>query len=405
MRMIILGAGHGGGSVASLMRQARCDWPLTLVGDEPSAPYQRPPLSKAWLKGEADGDSLLLKPRAWYDAHGVDLRLEVRAEAIDREGRKLSLSDGTTLAYDRLVLALGARARRLPWPGRDLAGVLELRTAADADKLKAVLNHQHRLIVVGGGYVGLEAAASARTLGAEVVVIEREPRLLARVACPALSDFFLHLHADHGVRFLFNAAVEAVLDDGAGRACGVRLAGGDKINGGAVLVGVGAEPNVELAATAGLACENGVVVDQRARTSDPAIYAVGDCTRRPIPLYGRETRLESVPSTLEQCKQAVADLLSLAPPAPETPWFWSDQYDCKLQIAGLPYDAVRIVLRGAPETRCFSVFHLDAGDRVQSVEAINAPADFMSGRQLIGTRRSINPSELADVSTPLKKLV
>ncbi len=402
MRTVILGAGHGGGSVAALLRQARFDGSITLIGDEPLPPYQRPPLSKAWLKGEADGESLLLKPREWYAAHRIDLRLGVRAEALDREAREVRLSDGSTLAYDRLVLALGARARRFAWTGRELPGVLELRTAADADALKAVIGPGRRLLVIGGGYVGLEAAASARALGAAVVVVEREPRLLARVACPELSDFFLRLHRSHGVRFVFDATVEAVVDDGAGRARGVRLTGGEEIEGDAVLVGVGAQPNVELAAAAGLPCDDGVLVDARARTRDPLIHAVGDCTRRPLPFYEREARLESVPSTLEQCRQVVADLTGAPRPAEETPWFWSDQYDCKLQIAGLPYDAVSVVIRGDPSAGRFSVFHLDAGARVRAVEAVNAPADFMGGRQLIGARRAVDPARLADTALSIR---
>ncbi len=404
-RILILGAGHAGGTAAALLRQHGWKGSITLLGDEPVAPYQRPPLSKAWLKGEADADSLALRPEAFYAEHGIELRLDARAERIARHdgGGEVQLAGGEALPYDRLILATGSRARRIPLPGLELQGVLELRTAADADRLKAALHPGARLAVVGGGYIGLEAAASARALGAEAVVIELQPRLLARVAHEVLSDFVHGYHRAKGVSFELAAGVSA-LEGEAGHVTAVRLADGRRIACDAALIGVGAVPNQELAEAAGLACDGGVVVDLAARTSDPCIYAIGDCTRRPLPLYGCMGRLESVPNALEQAKQASADLCGTKPPNPETPWFWSDQFDLKLQIAGLPIEAVRTIVRGEPSTARFAVFHLNGDDQVQAVEAINAAPEFMAGRQLIGSRKPVQPAKLRDPSISMKEV-
>ncbi len=274
----------------------------------------------------------------------------MRAKRIDREARLAFLDDGEILPYDALIIATGARARRLKLPGGQMARTLELRTVADAEMLKAGIARGKRLVIVGGGYVGLEVAASARALGAEATVVEREPRILARVACPLLSDFFTDYHRKHGVRFELDAFVEA-LEGEAGQVTAARLNDGRRLPCDLVLVGVGAAPNQELAAEAGLPCDDGVVVDGEARTADPAIFAIGDVTRRPLPLYGRSFRLESVPSALEQAKQAAADITGHKPPALEVPWFWSDQYDLKLQIAGLPFDVDGVVVRGDPARR------------------------------------------------------
>ncbi len=407
--VVIVGGGHAGGSVAALLRQYHYTGSIMIIGDEPLHPYQRPPLSKAWLKGEADAESLLLRPASFYEENHIALRLGAHVERIDRSAKTVVLKGGETIRYTTLILATGARARRITLPGLHLKGVLELRTAADADLLKAALGPGKRLAVVGGGYIGLEAAASARALGAEVVVIERESRVLARVACEALSTFFQDYHRAKGVTFVLGAGVEAIEGTG-GVAEGVRLSSGELITADAVLVGVGAVPNQELAQAADLTCDNGIVVDLSARTSNPDIYAIGDCTRRPMPLYeGRMHRLESVPNALEQAKQAAAAITGRTPPLGETPWFWSDQYDLKLQIAGLPFDATQILIRGDPHAlpeggARFAVFHLDAQNRVQAVEAINAGPEFMAGRQIIGSRKPVAPSKLRDMSVSMKEV-
>jgi 3-phenylpropionate/trans-cinnamate dioxygenase ferredoxin reductase component len=401
---VIVGAGHAGGSAAALLRQYGWKGPITLIGAEPVPPYQRPPLSKAWLKGASDLTALLLRPAAFYAANAIALRLSSPAMDIDRTNRTLTLATGERVAYDHLILALGAQARPLPVPGHRLGGIFELRTVADADRLKAVLRPGLRLTIIGAGYIGLEAAASTRALGADVTVIERESRVLARVASPALSDFIQCRHEADGVRIMLGAAVEA-FEGVAGQVACVRLADGSRNPCDAVLVGIGAAPNDALGRVAGLDCADGIVVDIAARTSDPALQAIGDCTRRPLPLYRRAARLESVPNALEQAKQAAATLCGRPSPAPEVPWFWSDQYEVRLQIAGLLFDVSESVVRGDPASGVFAIFHLAADGTVQAVEAVNAPAEFMSGRTMIARRKQVAAARLRDVSCSLRELI
>ncbi len=400
--VVILGAGHAGGTAAALLRQYGFEGPITLVGEEPIPPYQRPPLSKAWLKGEADADSLALKPLEFYAEHNIDFRASTRATALDRAAKTLTLSDGSQLSYDILILATGARAIALPIPGADLAGVMFLRTAADAETLKATVGPGKTLAVVGGGYIGLEVAASGRALGAEVVVLEREKRLLARVACEALSSFFKARHEAHGVKFELGATA-AAFEGKDGHVTGVTLADGRTVACDAVVVGVGAHPNEELARDAGLETARGVVVDLEARTSDPSIFAIGDVAHRPMPIYDRMFRMESVPNALEQAKQAASAITGRQAPAAEVPWQWSDQYDLKLQIAGYAFDVDEILIRGDPASGKFAVFHLK-GNLVQCVEAINSPPEFMMGKQLIGARRPVDKAKLADPSISMKEV-
>ena len=401
--IVIAGAGHAGGSAAAMARQLGWQGAITLIGEEPIPPYQRPPLSKAWLTGEATAESLALRPATFYPDASIDLRLNTSVTGIDRAAKTVTQSDGAVLSYDYLILALGARARRLPLPGVGLDGVLELRSAADADRLKAALRPGAKLAVIGGGYIGLEAAASARSLGAEAIIIERESRVLARVACPILSNFFQDFHRSQGVTIEVDAEV-AELAGTNGRVSGVRLGDGRVIACDAALVGVGAVANDQLARDAGLSCNNGVVVDLAARTDDPAIFAIGDCTNRPLPLYARMGRLESVPNALEQAKQAVAMICGKPPPTPEVPWFWSDQYDLRLQIAGIPFDATEIVVRGDLAAGKFALFHLTAEGTVQAVEAVNAATEFMGGRRIIAKRKRLSRADIADMSITMQKL-
>lgn len=400
--VVIVGAGHAGGTLAALLRQYGFAGPITMVGEEPIPPYQRPPLSKAWLKGEADADSLALKPLEFYADHQIDFRPNVSAVKLARSDKLITLSDGTTVGYDILVLATGMRPNKLPLPGADLKGVLTLRSAADAEALKAALGPGKKIAIVGGGYIGLEVAASARALGAEATVFEREPRILARTACEALSGFFTDYHQARGVRFVLNARLNGFQGQD-GKVTGLELADGTVAPADVVLVGVGAKPNDELAAEAGLETARGVVVDLEARTADPAVFAIGDCTHRPLPHYDRMFGPESVPSALEQAKQAACAITGRPAPTPEVPWNWSDQYDLKLQIAGLPFDADRILVRGDPATAKFAVFHLK-GDQVQCVEAVNAPPEYMMGRMLIGNRKPVIIDKLADPTISMKEV-
>ncbi|MDZ4376209.1 MAG: FAD-dependent oxidoreductase [Phenylobacterium sp.] len=401
--VVIVGAGHAGGTAAALLRQYGHEGPITLIGDEPIPPYQRPPLSKAWLKGEADADSLALKPVEFYAEARIDFRPNVKAIRLNRGEKTVALSDGSTVSYDHLILATGARAIALPIPGADLSGVLFLRTAADAEALKSAVGPGKRLAVLGGGYIGLEVAASGRALGADVVVLEREARILARVACPALSNFFQAYHEKHAVRFELGCSVVG-FEGRDGQVTGVRLEDGRVLDCDAVVVGVGATPNDELANDAGLDCARGVVVDLDARSvSDPAVFAIGDVAHRPMPIYDRMFRMESVPNALEQAKQAASAIMGRPRPTGECPWQWSDQYDLKLQIAGYAFDVDEIVIRGDPASGKFAVFHLK-GDQIQSVEAINAPPEFMMGKQLILNRKPVDKARLADTSVSMKEV-
>jgi 3-phenylpropionate/trans-cinnamate dioxygenase ferredoxin reductase subunit len=402
--VLVVGAGHAAGALAAALRQGGYEGRIMLVGEEPLPPYQRPPLSKAVLKGEAAPDTLLLRPATYYADKSIDLRLGVRVAALDRAGRTATLEDGSVLAWETLVLATGSRLRALPVPGASAPGVVELRTAADGARLREALGPGRRLAVVGGGYVGLEVAASARALGCEVVVVEREARLLARVASPVLSEFFARCHAAHGVTLELGATVAGFELAADGAVAGVRLADGRVLGCDVAVVGIGALANDALAAAAGLECRDGIVVDDAARTSDPAVFAIGDCTNRPLPRYGRRMRLESVPNALEQAKQAAAGILGKPVPRAELPWFWSDQYDVRLQIAGLPFDVARTVVRGDPAAGRFVVFHLDAGNRLQAVEAVSSPAEFMAARGWAGAGQVIDPQRAADVAVPLKAI-
>ena len=402
-RIVIVGAGHAGGTAAALLRQHGHTGPIELIGEEPSVPYQRPPLSKAYLKGDADGETLKLRPDAFYAEQNISLRLGTRAEAIDRKSRRVRLRGGGQAQYDILILATGSASRKLSLPGAREGDLLELRSVADAERLKQTLGPGRTVAIIGGGYIGLEAAASARVLGAEVTVIELAPRVLARVACPELSGFFEAYHRARGVEILTGAVAEHVEHAGE-RISALRLRDGRRIECDVVLVGVGAGACTELAKDCGLECDVGVTVDEAGRTSDPAIWAIGDVTLRPMPHYGgRRHRLESVPGAVEQARQAVAAILGQPAPAHEVPWFWSDQYDLKLQIAGVPFDADRRVVRGDIGAARFAVFHLQDG-RIGAVEAVNCPPEFMAGRQLIAQRRRVDAAKLADPGVSMREV-
>lgn len=401
--VVIVGAGHAGGSMAAALRQAGYAGSVTVIGEEPLAPYQRPPLSKAWLKGEANSDDLLLRPLAFYADKQIDLRLSTRVAAIDRAARQVRLESGELIDWAKLVLATGSQLRALTVPGAEAQGILELRTAADAERIKSRLTSGVRLVVVGGGYVGLEVAASARALGASVTVVEREQRLLARVASDTLSAFFERCHREQGVEFRLGASVSG-FEVSEGAVNGVRLADASVLPCDVAVVGIGALARESLALEAGLTCSNGIVVDEQCRTSDPDIYAIGDCTQRPIPRYGITMRLESVPNALEQARQAAADLCAKPPVKSDVPWFWSDQYDVRLQIVGLPIDVTQRVVRGDPASGKFAVFHLDAESRLQALEGVNSPGEFVAARQWVGARPILDPARIADTSIVVKDI-
>ena len=403
-RVVIVGAGHAGGSAASALRQLGWGGSIVLIGQEPLHPYQRPPLSKAWLKGTATHPDLELRPAEFYASNRIELRLRTTVVDIDRAAQTVTLNTGEKIDYSRLILATGSRLRTLTTPGMDLSPILSLRTIEDADTLKTVLQAGQRLVIVGGGYVGLEVAASAQALGLTVTVIEREARLLARVASAALSDHVLSRHQKNGVAIEVAASVAAI-EGARGRVTGVRLTDGRTIPADAVLVGIGASGNDALAREAGLICHDGIKVDVAGRTSDPLIYAIGDCSNRPVPLYARDVRLESVGNAVEQAKQAASDICGKPVAPAEVPWFWSDQFDMRLQMAGLAFDVAQTVIRGDPASGKFAVFHLKHDGCVQAVEAVNMTPEYMAGRVMIGKRTVVDVNRLCDINVPVKQLM
>ncbi|MEI9904705.1 MAG: FAD-dependent oxidoreductase [Asticcacaulis sp.] len=399
--VIIIGAGHAGGAAAGFLRQYGYSDPVSLIGAEPYLPYQRPPLSKAWLKGAASLDDLYLRGESFYTDQQIDARTNLWSNGIIPHNKTIVLTSGETIPYDHLIIATGSKARPLTIKGIDRVPHHVLRTLDDAEALKNALQPGHRIGLIGAGYIGLEVAASARHLGCEVTLFERESRILARVASQQLSDFFHKTHQQRGVTLITACTIDE-LSLGAGDTKIVHLSDGSKHEFDLLLVGVGAWPNDDLARAAGLDCANGIVVDEQARTSDPHIFAIGDVTSRTLPFYDGWFRLESVPNALEQAKQAAAAITGFKPPAVEAPWFWSDQYEFKLQIAGLLQPDTRTVVRADPATGVFSVFHLDGANRVRTAECISRPADFMAAKQLIARGLVVDPAVLADPDASLK---
>lgn len=405
--VLIVGAGQAGVQTAEALRSGGYSGPITLLGEEPHAPYHRPPLSKAWLCGELQAAQLLMRAPEALARKGIVLRLGVRVQVIDRAQRRLHLADGSALPYAALVLATGASPRTLALPGAQAAGVLTLRGLDDASALAAHLadcqRRQQPLLVIGGGFIGLEVAASARKLGLEVTVLEAAPRLLGRVLAPALSDWFAALHRRHGVQVRLGAQLAALETGPDGQVCGARLADGGFCPGAAVLVGIGVQAKDALAQAAGLACERGIVVDACGRSSDAHIYAAGDCTARRLP-DGTLLRLESVHNATEQAKSVAAAILGQERPFTATPWFWSEQYDKKLQMAGLSAGADQWALRGALDDGAFSLYHFQ-GARLLAVDSVNATREHLQARKLLDAGVSPTPAQAADPGFDLGSLL
>jgi len=398
--VVIVGAGHAAVQAVDTLRREGHAGPIVLVGEEPWLPYNRPPLSKKYLAGELERERLWLRSAQYYQQHRVETRLGLRVTAIDCQTRRLRLADGGELGYDRLLLCVGSRPRRLEVPGHDLAGIHCLRSIADVDAIRADFASARRLVVVGGGYIGLEAAACARQLGLEATVLEAADRPMARVVAPEISAFYTRRHEREGVRIVCNAAVTAF--EGSERVSAVRC--GDVVHpADVVVVGVGILPDVTLAAAAGLRCDNGVWVDEHCRTSDENVYAAGDCTNHPSVRYGRRVRLESVDNAVEQAKTAAANICGRPARHEHVPWFWSDQYDVKLQIAGLSDGYDQTVVRGDPESGSFALYYF-AGGELLAVDAVNSMRDFMTGKKWLADRKRPDPQLVADCSVDLKTI-
>jgi 3-phenylpropionate/trans-cinnamate dioxygenase ferredoxin reductase subunit len=398
--VVIVGAGQAAAQAVDTLRRRGFDGAITLIGEEPESPYQRPPLSKKYLGGALQKERLLIRPLQFYADHRIDLRLGRCVLEIDRRARQVRLDDGERLAYDALLLATGSRPRRPPIPGASLEGVHFLRTVRDVDRLREALVPGRHMAIVGGGYIGLEVAATCRELGLEVTVLEMASRLMSRVVCEPISAFFEAEHARHGVRTVCSAKVQALTAAGE-RVRGVLCEDGSEYPAEIVLIGVGVVAAEELAASAGLECANGIVVDEHCRTSDAHIYAAGDCTNHPNPHYGVRVRLESVDNAFEQGSSAALNLLGVPTVHDKVPWFWSDQYDLKLIIVGLCQGHDAIIVRGAPASRSFSVCYLRAGELV-AIDTVNSPKDQMAARKLIAARVRPDPRKLADARVPLR---
>jgi 3-phenylpropionate/trans-cinnamate dioxygenase ferredoxin reductase subunit len=400
--LVIVGGGQAAAQTVHSLRQGGYAGKITLLAQEPHPPYQRPPLSKKYLAGELPRERLLLRPATFYADKGVALELGCSAEELDLSRQRVRLSDGRMLSYDRLLLATGSRVRRLDLPGAtSLGGVHYLRTIADADAITASLTPESSLLLIGAGFIGLEIAAVARQRGFEVTVLETADRAMARAVGPEVSAFYDACHRAAGVTLHYGATVRALL--GSGRVTAVETTDGQLFPCDTVVIGVGVVPNIELAAAAGLDCDNGILVDEFARTADTRVVAAGDCTNHPHPLLGRRIRLESVPNAVHQAKVAAATLVGTPMAYSEVPWFWSDQYDLKLQIVGLSAGYDEVVVRGDPATRSFAAFYLGGG-QLLAVDAVNSPRDFAHGKRLVAAQARIAPAALRDPATDLAAL-
>jgi 3-phenylpropionate/trans-cinnamate dioxygenase ferredoxin reductase subunit len=399
--IIVIGAGHAAAQIVESLRSGGFDGNLIMIGDEAYRPYDRPATSKELLSGAMELERVFLKRDQFYIDKNIDVRLGMTVTAIDRAAHRVELSNGEALSYDKLVIATGARARKLQVPGADLDGVFYLRTLADSRAIGARLGPGKKLAIVGGGYVGLEVAASATKLGCTVTVIEMQERLLARVAGSEIAHFYQKAHSEAGVALHFGVVIEGFT--GSGSVQSVRLTDGTEVAADVVVVGVGAVPNTELAAAAGLAVENGIVVDDCGRTSDPAIFAIGDATNHPNNILHKRLRLESVPAAMGQARAAASAITGNPKPFHELPWFWSDQYDLKLQIAGMSEVGDHVILRGDPATRRFAAYYLREGVIV-AVNAVNSAKDFMGAKKLILEGRKPDLAKLVNLDIPLAEV-
>ncbi|MFM8517427.1 MAG: NAD(P)/FAD-dependent oxidoreductase [Nevskiaceae bacterium] len=399
-RIVIVGAGQGAAQCVEGLRRKGYGGELTIIGDEPVLPYQRPPLSKKYLAGELPVERMLLRHEAFYAEQRIAMRTGRRVMRIDRGSRRLHLDDGALQDYDALIIATGSRPRSLPLAGVDAPGVHVLRTMADADALRVEAAAGKHAVIIGGGYIGLETAATLRQLGMEVTVLEAADRLMNRVVAEPISSYYHHEHTHHDVTIRCGARVNGLRTGANGRIAAVLTDAGE-LAADLLVIGVGVVPNEELAREAGLDCDNGILVDERCRTADPVIYAIGDCSNHPSMHYGRRVRLESVDNAFEQAATVAANLAGIDTVHNRVPWFWSDQYHQKLLIVGLAAGHDQMVLRGDPASHSFSCCYLRAGELI-AIDTVNNAKDQMAARKLIAARFRPDPAKLADSSIALK---
>jgi 3-phenylpropionate/trans-cinnamate dioxygenase ferredoxin reductase subunit len=402
--ILIVGAGHGGAQAAIALRQRKFEGSIAIIGEEPELPYERPPLSKEYLAGDKPFERLLVRPAAFWEERAVAMRTGRRVVAVDPAARTVTCEDGAAIGYGTLIWAAGGHARRLSCTGHDLASVHWVRSRADVDRLIGELPDTRRVVVIGGGYIGLEAAAVLSKLGKQVTVLEAQDRVLSRVAGEPLSRFYETEHRAHGVDVRLGASV-ACIEEAAGRATGVRLDDGEVLAAEMVIVGIGIVPAVEPLLAAGARGGSGVAVDAHCRTSLPHVYAIGDCALHANPFAdGLPIRLESVQNAHDMAATAVRAILGEPTPYHAVPWFWSNQYDLKLQTVGLSAGHDEVVIRGEPATRSFALVYLREG-RVVALDCVNATRDYVQGRALVAAGAIVDPAVLADTETPLKALV
>jgi 3-phenylpropionate/trans-cinnamate dioxygenase ferredoxin reductase subunit len=400
---VIIGTGQAGFQTAASLRTEGYQEKITLIGEEPHIPYQRPPLSKGFPLGQQDFESIELRPRNFYQNHQIDLLAGKRVVAIDRVQRHVSLASGESFPFEQLVLAVGARNRILVLKGAELDGVLYLRSLNEAMVVKERLKNAQHIVVIGGGFIGLELAAVACALGKSVTVLEALPRLMPRVVAPLISEFYRELHTSRGVKLVCDASVSEITGSG-GKVQRVLLANGTKYPADLVFVGVGVVPNIELARDAGLRITNGIAVNEYLQTEDENIFAIGDCAEHPCEFAGARIRLESVQNAADQAQCAAAAIAGRRNTYRALPWFWTDQFDIKLQMAGISTGHDCVVSRGNAESRKLSVFYFKES-RLIAIDSINRPLDHMMGRKLIANRVALTPAQAADEAVDLKELV
>jgi 3-phenylpropionate/trans-cinnamate dioxygenase ferredoxin reductase subunit len=400
-KVVIAGAGHAAGQVVASLLQNKFDGRITLLGEEPWYPYQRPPLSKKFLAGEMPAERLYYKPKAFYDVPNVEVYLNTKVAAIDRSGQTVRTAAGQSFDYDYLVIATGSRPRELALPGVGLNGIHYLRGIDDVDGIRADMDRGRRMVIIGAGYIGLEVAAVTAQLGQDVTVVEMEDRVMSRVVSPELSKFYQDVHVANGVQLRLSTGIKGFA--GERRLTGVILENDQELPADTVVIGIGIVPNTGLAADAGLEIGNGIVVDDHCRTSDSAVYAVGDCTWHPNSILGIELRLESVHNALEQAKTAAGNICGGDISYAQVPWFWSDQYDLKLQIVGLSQGYDQVVIRGDVADRSFACLYLREGALI-AVDAVNSPKEFVQAKALIAAHAKIDPALLGDSAIALKDM-